>query len=82
MGILRKAISEDKKIELAFGLMDTIDKNILEIAKEVCTSEDPEYIRRALRQFVSFDEKTCRAIEYLKHFLFNMKEVSEDAGHD
>lgn len=87
MGILNKvashAISEDKKIELAFGLMDTIHANILSIAEEVSKSEDREYMERALKQFVLFDERTCRAIEYLKHNLIKPLKGEEGyAGND
>lgn len=67
MGILKKAITRDKQMQLAFGLMDTINANIIEIARECVSTGDKEYCDRALAQFIKFDENTCRAIEYIKH---------------
>lgn len=69
MNILGKFVSDEKKMELAFGLMDTINANIIEIAKECISSNDREYCKKALAQFVLFDENTCRAIEYIKYEL-------------
>lgn len=67
MKVLNKFVSDEKKMALAFGLMDTINANIIEIAKECISSNDREYCEKALSQFVKFDENTCRAIEYMKH---------------
>lgn len=77
--ILKKSVSRDKQMQLAFGLMDTINANIIEIAKELCESNDREYITRAFNQFVLFDLNTCRAIEYLKHHMVTMEEEEEEA---
>ena len=77
--ILKNSVSRDKQMQLAFGLMDTINANIIEIAKELCESNDREYITRAFNQFVLFDLNTCRAIEYLKYHMSTMEEEEEKA---
>ena len=77
--ILKNSVSRDKQMQLAFGLMDTINANIIEIAKELCESNDREYITRAFNQFVLFDLNTCRAIEYLKHHIATIEEEEEKA---